>query len=218
MVPLIDIHNHKSITKKEVISITNNELSHSEPKDLENQFFSSGLHPWYNKTVESINLLNNITSHKNLLAIGECGLDKINGAPLNIQQIILKEHIKISEALQKPLIIHCVGYFNEIIALKKRLNPSQKWIIHGFKGHPQLAKQLSSMDIILSFGEALVKGDYKATASLNIVKEKLFFLETDSSDINIETVYRKASNALKIKEEELKKIINSNFISNFTVK
>ena len=58
---------------------------------------------------------------------------------IEAQTTLLTFHISISERLSKPLILHIVKAYPEIIALRKSLRPAQPWIIHGFRGKPQLA-------------------------------------------------------------------------------
>ena len=60
---------------------------------------------------------------------------------------------RLSEKNSLPLILHVVKAFPEIIALKKELKPRQPWIIHGFRGKPELAKELHRHGFFLSLGE-----------------------------------------------------------------
>ena len=61
----------------------------------------------------------------------------------------------------------------DIIRLKKELKPEQLWVIHGFRGKPELARQLTQHGIGLSFGKLYNK------QSFDIVDENLKFHETD---------------------------------------
>ena len=54
--------------------------------------------------------------------------------------------------IHKPLIIHQVKALQEILYLKKKFHPAQPWLIHGFRGKPELAQQLLATGIDLSFG------------------------------------------------------------------
>lgn len=68
------------------------------------------------------------------------------------QTELLRIHFELSETLGKPMILHIVRAFSEIIALKKLWHPSRPWIIHGFRGKSQLARQLLDHGFYLSFG------------------------------------------------------------------
>lgn len=127
--------------------------------------YSVGIHP-YNfslATGQALRLLSSLALSPEVVAIGECGLDASSG-PFNslphisrqeiltAQTELLKIHIELSETLCKPLLLHIVKAFPEIIQLKKSLRPSQPWIIHGFRGKPELAAELLSHGFYLSFG------------------------------------------------------------------
>lgn len=52
-------------------------------------------------------------------AIGECGLDKYSQVDFDIQKQYFIKQIELSELTHKPLIIHCVKAYNELLNLKK---------------------------------------------------------------------------------------------------
>ncbi len=59
----------------------------------------------------------------------------------------------MSGAVGKPLIIHCVKAFNELIELKKKYRPQMPWVVHGFRNNLNIARMLLREDIRLSIGE-----------------------------------------------------------------
>ena len=65
---------------------------------------------------------------------------------------MLTRHVALSERLGKPLLLHVVRAYAEILALHKRVRPSQPWIVHGFRGKPALALQLVKAGFYLSVG------------------------------------------------------------------
>ena len=109
----------------------------------------------------------------NIVAIGECGIDMLRGANKELQEYAFRRQIELSEKLKLPLIIHMVKTSADIIRLKKELKPEQLWVIHGFRGKPELARQLTQHGIGLSFGKLYNK------QSFDIVDENLKFHETD---------------------------------------
>ena len=120
-----------------------------------------------------------------IVLIGECGLDKHSEASLEKQLQVFKLQIELSEKLCKPLIIHCVGCFNELFELKKKLKPAQRWIIHGFRAKPELAAQALKNGCSLSFGE------HYNHESLALTPPDKLFVETDESLLPIEIIYKK---------------------------
>ena len=150
MFPHTDIHCHdRSRYREAVINI------YPDDEIIEDAYHSVGIHPWHtvDVTPSTIERLNSLAAHPQIVAIGETGLDALKGASINIQTEIFRLHVALSEQYKKPLIIHCVKSFNEIIALKKELRPTMPWIIHGFRGKPQLATQLLNNGFYISLGK-----------------------------------------------------------------
>lgn len=116
--------------------------------------YSVGIHPWHtlDATPQQWELLDSLASRPDVVAIGETGLDKLSSVPLDVQMHAFRHHISLSERLAKPLIIHDVRAHQEIIALHSSIRPSQTWIIHGFRGKPQLAQIFLDHGFYLSLG------------------------------------------------------------------
>jgi len=184
---LFDIHTHHFPPKSfPVICNLTFGMAEKALSTENNYLFSIGIHPWdvdeYSE--DKIYQLKNWLCDKRIIAIGECGLDKYAKASLSAQEQIFIQQINLSEETEKPLIIHCVGCFNELLAIRKQFQPKQQWIIHGFRGKSQLAEQLLHADCALSFGEKLNEESVRTTP-LNRL-----FVETDESDKTIDEIYR----------------------------
>jgi len=153
-------------------------------------YCSVGIHPWH-LTADNIqqkwDWLMLAAHHPNVLAIGEAGLDKAVDVPFDLQMDVFKRQIELSEVMELPLIIHCVRAANEIIELKKKIQPHMPWIIHGFRGKKEQALQYIRHDIFLSFGER-----YQDDV-LRIVPIDRLLLETDESAIEISLLYERAA-------------------------
>ena len=149
---ILDIHTHRLAPYPEgVIS-----LRTFDSPLTEGQLYSAGIHPWDTTdgpSDDALVRLEKLAGNGQIVMIGECGVDPAKGGPMFRQLQILKAQIDISERLKKPLILHCVKSADMIMGLKRDLNPSQPWIIHGFRGKPQQARQLTDKGIYLSFGE-----------------------------------------------------------------
>jgi TatD DNase family protein len=136
------------------------------------------------------------------LALGECGLDKRIDVPMQLQIEVFEKQIALAEKYQKPLVLHLVAAFDELIEIKKRLNISVPIIIHGFSKSEQLAKQLINNGFYLSFGKYLLRNSEMETVFKSIPNDK-FFLETDTIEETLEEVYQKAALCKNISVEEL---------------
>lgn len=156
-------------------------------------YYSIGIHPWTTENMtedEAETALKKISKNaelKQIIAIGECGIDRLRGGDRIFQEEIFKEHIRISESVGKPLIIHSVKSTEDIIRLKKEINPSQLWIIHGFRGKKETAQQLLSHGIALSLGE-----HFNEEAAKSIPVDMLFH-ETDDSSLTIDQIIDKSA-------------------------
>jgi len=170
-------------------------------------YCSVGLHPWHINAEwkNGMDEVRTAATAKNVLFIGETGLDKLRGADPKLQETIFIEHIRISESVGKPLIIHCVKAFDEIIALRKKTHPQQQWIIHGFRGKPQQARQLLDNGFQLSFGE-----HFNADSLDLAFHRHSLWLETDESPHSIDEIYEAASKSLNISSTILEQKISSN--------
>lgn len=207
----IDIHSHQISASKNTFTLVN-----CFPLDIERalmtepqQFYSVGIHPWHISTNynNELDILSSFATNKQVLAIGETGIDKVCKTPFELQLKLFKEQIAIAEKVKKPLIIHCVKAFSELIQIKKECQPSMPWILHGYRGNKTSTEQLLRHNFYFSFG----KGMSLLKASLNAVPLNKLFLETDNEDDCIENRYKTAANLLEIPEDKLKLLVYSNF-------
>ena len=210
----IDMHTHGG-TLDEGVFILENLMAHEvrTPGNLAGQACTFGIHPWHltddniNQQLESIN---NYINHSNMIALGEAGYDKLRGASFELQRRAFEEQILISEENKKPVVIHCVRAWDELLASNKRLNPLMLWLIHGFRGSVELAKQLLSKGMYLSFWPGFVIRP-ESTSLLRSLPRDRIFLETDGAGIDIRTIYKKVAMDIDLSVDELKSHIIRNF-------
>lgn len=209
----INIHSHK-LNNREGIVIYNAMNIYDIPKPEENFYISTALHPWYLKPELWMNPLNDYEAEiaqDQIFAIGECGMDLAIKIKADVQKTIFGKHLQWAEKYDKPLIIHCVKAFNEVIAMKKKANLKQACIIHCFNNNINIAKQLLNADFYLSFGEAIFQNNSNAALALKITPIDKLFLETDESELSIKEIYNKAAELLGMELELLVKQIDTNF-------
>lgn len=199
--PLINIHSHA--LQEDNITIFQGKIG------LLDKWFSLGIHPWNSDNSEfSSNFLEHLI-FPNCLAIGEIGLDKLNGPDLKKQIQVFEKQIELSEKFNLPVIIHCVKAWNELKLIIRQLKPSQPWVFHAFSKLNILDDVLSE-GLYVSFGEAILRNKILLDAACKIPHEKVF-LETDDSNISIETIYGEFARAKQITLQELKEIQFNNF-------
>ncbi|MBE6295449.1 MAG: hypothetical protein E7086_02940 [Bacteroidales bacterium] len=161
---------------------------------------SVGIHPWDvdNNWEERFRTIRELAKAPNVVAIGECGIDRVHpGAAPELQAEVFRAHITLSEELKKPLIIHCVKAVDNIISQYKECKPQQAWIIHGFRGKPQQAEQLTRAGLYLSLGE-----HFNAESAKIIPADKLF-IESDESSTPVEEIYAAVAAARECSTAEL---------------
>ena len=204
---LYNLHTHKASGDENVMEIIN---QYPYDFDVNARFFSIGIHPWY---IDSDNLDEHLTiveeklQLSNCLALGECGLDKRIDISMEFQTSVFEKQLALAQVYKKPVILHCVSAYQEVIEIKKRMKIDQPMIIHGFSKNFQVAKSLLDNGFYLSFGKYLLRNPELSAVFEQVPNEK-FFMETDTIEETIEQVYAKASSIKKINIEIL---VESNF-------
>lgn len=182
--------------------------------------WSFGIHPWFlNENNHSllISSVRTVAGNPLLSAIGEAGFDKIKGPEMKLQISTFEEQVEIAEEFNKPLIIHCVKAWDELLASHKKYKPSMPWLIHGFHGKKEVAAQLLTRGIYLSiwYSFALIP---ESAELLRFIPRDRLFLETDGADVDIRDIYYKVSSDLKLNAEDLKLLIFENYVKFFALK
>lgn len=212
----INTHTHSQVydAKVELVNLSLNAT------DKPN-YYSYGLHPWHlekETCYEQLETLRRVAYEQRCLAIGECGLDKLSGVDFDLQQELFIEQIKLANLISKPLIIHCVKAFNELINCLNLNDNKVPVIIHGFNNNENIARVLVNEGYCFSFGKALLGYDSNAAKAIIKVGRKNIFLETDDADISIKYIYKKAAGLLSIDEEIVKQQLQTNFERVFHLK
>ena len=131
-------------------------IVNAEPGDTlrPDLFYSVGIHPWKaaEATPEDWAWVEAHAADPRVFAVGEAGLDALRGPSLAVQEEAFRRQVALSERVGKPLIIHVVRRIDDILRLHRELRPRQPWIVHGFRGGPEQARQLVSAGLYLSLG------------------------------------------------------------------
>ena len=215
MIPYIDMHTHHFSNRNDVISIRSIDINeYLQNPELINQSFSIGLHPWYltnENATNNLSILETLIDQENLLAIGECGLDKMIDVDYAFQKEVFKSQIQLAEKYFKPIIIHQVKSHDELLKIKREMNPTQPWIIHGTRLKWSIANDLLNAGMYLSFGHHLLKREERLVETFLQTPNDKIFLESDNSDIAIDDIFASAADIKSISLEELKEIVYQNY-------
>jgi TatD DNase family protein len=212
----IDVHSHQYLTAPHTITVVNVHEGFSALND--ENYFTAGLHPYHIKDETASGELEKLkvaATKNNVIAIGECGLDKVCGTDFNLQHDYFRQQIELAKIVKKPLIIHCVRAYDEVLSTIKSAAFDLPVIFHGFNKSKQLAQQLLDEGYYLSFGKYILESRTSEIAE-SIPVERLF-LETDNSSVPIDVIYRAAGESKKTSVEFLCEQIADNFRRVFRV-
>lgn len=146
-------------------AIVNLDPTDPEARMLPGLIYSAGIHPWNAAaaTPDVIDRLEALARSPQVVAIGETGLDTLRGPAIDIQEHLFRLHIALASRLNTPIIIHCVRAWDRLLAVRRESPPVPAWIIHGFRGKPQQARQLVAAGFFLSFGHRYNPESWAAT-------------------------------------------------------
>lgn len=199
----IHTHHHPAVPGTAVVQLTPDAFS-----PLPEHFYSVGLHPWdiSNDWRTQMAKLLVMALHTHVLMIGETGLDKKNSpASIETQLEVFREHIRLSELIRKPLIIHCVKAFDELLAIRKETKATLPWIVHGFRGGVEQWQQLSRAGLHVSLGK------HYDTELIKQLPLHQLLLESDDTT-ELDTVYDRASHDTGISIPELRAHVGNNLL------
>ena len=216
--PTIDFHTHldrqQPLTTAgstiRIISVPQNEADLPLP---ENCFGTLELHPWHGESMNS--KFAQTTEAPKFIGIGEVGLDRLKGKlSLDGQIAEFTRTVLLANNLGKPLTIHCVKCFSELLELYKRLKWRVPTIIHYYRSNLKLARQLwEHTDWVLSLPPAIC-GQKELLDFLrsNPEYQQKIVLETDDPHHgDIEAHYKVISEALDISYTALQKLMLEQF-------
>lgn len=212
---ILSMFNFHTYSIDEEPCLLNVDMADLQPSYPEHVKLSLGLHPWkvsddWQKDFEKVC---SAAQRADVWAIGECGLDKVRGAALLLQQEAFEAHIALAQESRKPLVVHCVRAFDELLGLRKKWEQLcrqegeslQPWIIHGFRGKPEQAQQIMAKGLLLSFGhhyhvETLrsVFAAFQKAFLEGVTGVNPFFLETDDLHLSVRQIYEQAAHHLDV--------------------
>ena len=205
-----NLHTHSYSNQVNVIELVNQypqEFTDAIPN------YSIGIHPWFiveNRIESDLAIIESKLKDSSCLAVGECGLDKRIEIPFALQQTVFERQLLLAEQYQKPVVIHCVAAFQELIAIKKRLKISVPFLIHGYSKNEQVANELVANGCYISFGKYLLRMPQLESVFCDMPNDR-FFLETDTDEQTIQEVYDLAAQYKGLSVAQIQEIVNTNF-------
>ena len=197
-----DFHHHDADRKSGIYNLNFNE-------EIPEIFFSAGIHPksLSDGLEKQLIWLQEISVAENCVAIGECGLDGLIDVDEESQEKAFLAQIEIANSVKKPLIIHCVKRFSQLLKFRKMSKVPM--IVHGFNKRKTIGDDLLKNGLCLSFGKSVLYNVNLQDFVKHLPIEKLF-LETDSADFEIKELYQKVADLKNMRLEDLSEKIKNN--------
>ncbi len=162
----------------------------SKQLDVAKQFdcpFALGLHPWYcteqyQRQLDELEkqLIAN-RSTPNLVALGECGLDKVKAENWSWQLEAIEQQLKLAAELELPVILHVVKAHNEMINVLKRTSFEFGGVIHAYSGSLETGLEYIKLGFKLGIGSLVVnKNAKKLRKAVSELPIDSLVIETDS--------------------------------------
>lgn len=141
-------------------SVRNSEASLEIAKQYLGILYSTaGIHPHDAKSfdAQSISKLRILLKQKQVVSVGECGLDfDRDFSPRNIQETCYKAQLELAIEVQKPLFLHERAAFTKFMDITKDYLPQlPKAVVHCFTGSLSEAKTYLDNGFYLGFTGAI---------------------------------------------------------------
>lgn len=106
----------------------------------------------------------------------------------------------MAKKFDKPVIIHSVKAYYEVLSILNQVKWDKPYIFHGFNKSYTLAKDLLQKGAMLSFGMALDDNRFIKQVFMPVWKEypAQILLESDTNPIPIQVLYQKIADNLNV--------------------
>lgn len=165
-----------------------------------------GIHPWEAASRKVAEIEPLVADAE---VIGEIGLDAACGVDFEQQLSVFREQLAIAERLDKPVILHCVRAFEQVMNTLSKFH-LRAVIFHGFIGSPEQAKRALERGCFLSFGERTFRSP-KTIEALQQTPINQLFIETDESLTPIAEIYERIALLRGVPTEQISTAAKQNF-------
>ena len=204
MTPFPDAHTHVVRALPRAFDLLNVELPFAGQLD-ERRCYSIGVHPWSSPAEWDAGLkqLEQWITLPQVRAVGEFGLDKRRGAPLERQKELFVRQVALAVEHKKPLILHNYKAADEMLELHAKYGGT--WILHGFRANALVMEMFLKRGFYFSYGlhfneEALLKTPLGH-----------LLLETDeASETELNSLYERVAALLKMDTDNLAEFMRKN--------
>jgi TatD DNase family protein len=149
-------------------------------------FASAGIHPnhVHEAAAGDWQQVVELAADPAVIALGETGLDKHwDFAPFPLQQDYFDRHLRLSQQIQKPFIVHVRDCAEDVLLMLReaRERGPIRGILHSFTGDEAMARECVAMGLFVSFaGMVTFKKSDDLRAVARSIPEDRLLIETDS--------------------------------------
>jgi len=189
-----------------------------------------GVHPWFADKLPKdwYETLEGFLKRNPGAGVGEAGLDKARNVDFARQTEVFHRQLEIAGRLARPLAIHCVRAWSDLLNILKRSLPAKtRFMIHSYQGSREMLRDFLSLGAYISFSWKSLQRDTEESIALmrNVPLDQLL-LETDfpytepgkiGADAHdekyfecLQGVYNLAGRAKGVEEDALEKAVWTN--------
>ena len=183
------IKRSKTVGIEKLLTISTNNNSFNKIVKLINQdsiiYGTYGIHPHeVDKELVSKNeIIENVSTYKKIIGVGESGLDfYYNNSDRDKQILSFKNHIEAAMELDMPIIVHSRNAENETLdVFEQYINKKLKILMHCFTGSTQFAKKMMKFNTYFSAsGIITFKNSSDLRDTFKMIPQDRLLIETDS--------------------------------------
>lgn len=123
--------------------------------DFPQLYAAVGVHPHDAITFTEADLaaLEQMLTHKKVVALGEIGLDyHYDHSPRETQKAVFRRQLALAEKMNKPVIIHAREAHADLLAILKSGAETNRGVMHCYSGSSELAREYIKLNFFLSMG------------------------------------------------------------------
>lgn len=183
-------------------------------------------------TKEELKEIEIIAKDKNVVAIGEIGLDYYwNKDNKEYQKEMFANQIEIANRLNLPIVIHSRDAWIDTIDILKNNPVNKKGVFHCCQLNQELIKEALKLDFYISFSGNITFKNAKSAGCIELVPNNKILIETDSpylspeplrgtinNSLNVKLVAKKIAEVKNLDIEEVAKMTRENTMRIFNIK
>ena len=113
---------------------------------------------------------------------------KIDAFDRDVQLTVLRRQLAVAVELDLPVLLHCRGAFEDLLAIVHELTPRLRGVIHAFSRGPELAQRFIDAGFYVALGGAVTRPGARVRAAVKALPLDRVLLETDAPSIGLDNV------------------------------